>query len=228
MPWDNGARISYERLVMQQPQILFTGLWQSGQCYYAVCPELTAETTTQDGKTLLAWFDYSCRTITCSIEIVREPPPHSTPAAMRTLDEVIELRGADRTTRDVFLDLHLALTSDFPNFILETDAERQSAVVKVGRALSADEQRKLCAAFHATELPFMLQVEVVPALEADRAPFRHPTIPGFPMGDLDLIPNRRIPRSVARELRGLAEDDDDFWSTQRRRLLGSTELVEAP
>jgi hypothetical protein len=225
MAWDNGARFSYERLVLEQPQIHFAGLWQLGYRYYAVCPDLSGTTETHDGKSLVDWFNTSCRTMTSPIEIVREPPAGAVPAAMRTLDEMIELRGAFRTTRDVFLDLHLALTSAFPNFVLaESNAHHRTAVVEVARTLSDDENAKLHAAFQAVGLPFSLTVRVNPSLHADTAQFRHPVIPGFPMGDIDLLPSRRVPLSIARELRSLAEDDDDFWSAKRRTLLGSTEL----
>jgi hypothetical protein len=204
-----------------QPQIRVDGLWTDGTWYYAVCPDVTPQTQLPDGKHFLAWFDHECRAVTSPIRVVSSPPPGTTLAPGRTLDAIIENRGGFATVRDMLMDLHLALPPEFPDFILDVPHARET-IVTVRRDLTHEERTTLERAYRGFELDLPLRVVVDLMASPNTAPFRFELPRG---GDIDLLPSRRVAGS--REIRWLVEDDDDYWSSTRTKLLG-TAILENP
>ncbi|HVU04303.1 MAG TPA: hypothetical protein VHE30_21240 [Polyangiaceae bacterium] len=220
MASDHLARFSYERLLLMRPEIRVDGLWTDGVWYYAVCPDVGPETQLPDGKNFFAWFDHECRAAASPIRVVSGPPSGTRLAAPRTLEAVIENRGGFATVRDTFVDLHLALPTDFPDFTLDAPDARE-VVVTVQRALTPEEQATLEQTYGGFDVGLPLRVSVDAAKNPSAVPFRFRSA----QGDIDLLPSRRVVGS--RDLRWLVEDDDEFWSSTRTKLLGTTTLSSA-
>ena len=100
--------------------------------------------------------------------------------------------------------------------------QARETIVTVQRDLTHEERTTLERAYQGFELDLPLRVAVDPLASPKTAPFRF-KLPGG--GDIDLLPSRRVAGS--RELRWLVEDDDDFWSSTRTKLLG-TAMLDTP
>lgn len=217
MAFDWYARCSYERLLLQQPQVRIQGLWLLKDLYYAVCPDLRTAVTI-DGKPLGSWFDESCRVVGAPLTLVETVPEGAEAVPTRSAEELAIGCGEPNNTRGVFVDLHLALPPEFPNFNIDWNGTR--AVVRVPRALSSEEESELHRTCERLALP-PFQVEVVPGVDAQQQPFRF----AVGHGDIELIPSRRLGSSVPTSLRELVEADDDYWSTTRMKILASTDFA---
>jgi hypothetical protein len=65
-----GARKSYERLLLLQPHLRVSGLWQKDQFFFVVCPNLEDGLLTHDGQPLETWWDESARTLGVPMQLV--------------------------------------------------------------------------------------------------------------------------------------------------------------
>jgi hypothetical protein len=213
--FDYYARWSYEALLQQQPHVKFEGLWQLDREYFVVCPEL-ATATTMDGSDLQGWFDYSCKTAGSPVRIVAMPPHGATPVAERTASDRARRFGAPRPIRDVLIELSILLPPEFPEFTV--DGLNPGAAIVTRRPLSPEEHECALRAYANLGDYLPIQFKVDPDRDLAAKKFRFKT----QNGDIDLIPSRQLPREIGRTLRGLVEDDDDFWSTNRKEVLAST------
>jgi len=222
MEFDRWARWSYERLLLSQPHTELTGLWKLNGNFYAVCPTLEESALTIDGKSLQDWFHYECRAITSPIRFVATPPVGAEPVALRNREQMIMLSGSPRTNREVLSDLSLALPREFPNFAVD-DLNGGVVSIKFPCPLTNEEQTELMRVYEELGLPKPMRIEVVPELEPQNLAFRFDRAANQGI-DLDLLPSRRLPKDIARHVKFVVEDDEDFWATNRLSILGSASL----
>lgn len=220
----NLARWSYEQLLLRQPETEFKGLWTDGDRYFAVCPGVDGSTKERGGKQLVKWFNSECRVAGVPITLVPEVPSGTAPVPPRGLNEVIENRGGLMTTRDLFVNLHFVLPAEFPNFALRNVARHGVATIEiqVAQNLSLEEHSELSKAIAKIGVSRPFSVSLLPGLIPDELPFRSAN----PEGDIDLVPSRRVSSARFRNLRWLVEEDDDFWATNRTKLLGERSTTE--
>lgn len=220
MAYDYLARWSYERLILEHPEHVFSGLWEQSGHYYAVCPGLSNDMKARDGKSLSDWFSHSGKALGAPIHLIAESPPGAQRTSSRSLRDLIEMKGAPRTVRDVSTDLLFSLPRTFPDFIVECPTH-QSAVITVRQQLDPEELVVLNRAWQSLGLSMQLDVKVAPSFAAET--FRH----GGSQGDLLLVPGRRLRDATPRALRIAVEDDDDFWATHRTKVLGDTASIHS-
>jgi hypothetical protein len=213
---DDGVHRSYERLLLQQPHVEVRGLWQLGGSFYIECPGL-ADARTIDGHPLVSWFDGSCRVICSPVSLTQAHPTGATLVEDRSLEEIALLCGEARTTRDVFTDLALALPKDFPNF---TVPHGNDGIVHLvfQHPLSAEQNVLLRSTYARLGMHPNVRVEVDPSTDPALAEFRHPPELRHIVPDVELLPSKRLPAGVSRDVRFLVEADEDFWSGNRVAL----------
>lgn len=216
---DHYARWSYEQLLLQQPHIAFSGLWRLDWRYFVVCPTLETARTVE-GKDLAKWFHNNCRVVTAPIVIVASCPPSAERVPERTAAERVALVGAPRSTRDVLVDMDLALSKHFPPFTIRPVGAKFVLVTKVVlvtkeplNASQADEAQTAFASFGYGTLDF----ETDPAWDSKSDAFRDQG----GQGDLYLLPSRRLPTCFGSSLRSLLEEDEDFWVDNKNQVLAS-------
>ena len=62
------AQVSYERLLLTQPDFKLQGLWEKDGRYYIACSDI-ATAITSDGMPLKEWFDNHCRIIAYQVDL---------------------------------------------------------------------------------------------------------------------------------------------------------------
>jgi hypothetical protein len=202
-----------------QPHISVQGLWKLGDWFYAVCPDLNQGLTAKDGQPLQAWFESSGRAITSPIQVSATVPQGATRVPERTAEERAMLRGEPLTTRDVYVELSLALPKDFPKF--EFDTIPPNAFVYVPVPLTELQARRLNEIYERLEIPLKLNIKVDSSQSAGSKPFRRKV----GMGDIDLIPSQNLADSFSKELKHLWEEDEDFWVDHRKAVLATTQMA---
>ncbi len=215
-PW---ARWAYERLCVLQPQVETGGIWEHNGRYYIVCPKLADDLRATDGAPLHEWFHAKCRPAGVPMQLVPAPPNGSREIAVRTLREAIELAGDPLTRGEVLSELSLRLPRTFPLVGLEDGSTAMTVKIAVARDLSPEEQRDLEAAIEALQQPWRHETEVKSVQED--LPKTPAARPGQPAGLPQLIPSRLLFRSASSHLRSICEEDEEFWSTNRVKVLGS-------
>lgn len=212
-PKDQHARWSYDQLLLQQPHVEFDGLWVLNDDHFVLCVGLCDARTTKN-ESLRRWFDHSCRVIGARISLVETLPQGAVRLPERTTKERIELVGAPRTLRDLLYDLSLILPADFPPFDISETGSTVNIVTS--RVLTDLERDRALAACSTLDPDLSLGFSVVDAIQR--------TPPGRPDGSgpgLALVPSRRLPTTVGRDLRWLVEEDEEFWLEKRHAVLGS-------
>jgi hypothetical protein len=112
------AQTSYERLILNQPEVEFGGLWHLDGRYYIVCPSLE-EATTSEGLPLKTWFDEYCRIITCQVDLVNVAPAGATRTLARTPEQLSQLNGAPLSSSQFHLEIMRQLPKPFPHFKID-------------------------------------------------------------------------------------------------------------
>ncbi len=141
---------------------------------------------------------------------------------MRAIGDLVALRGAPRTLREISSDLAIALGSDFPDLVVD-DYISDTLTVTTERALSSDEETAI-RRVHAQEgLLSKLVLRVNTDAVGAQGPFRSE----FVHGDIALVPSRRSNIPAGAALRTALEADDDFWAEKRHAVLGSVQYKHA-
>jgi hypothetical protein len=212
---DNYARWSYEQLLLQQSHIEFKGLWKLGGAYFIDCPRLE-EQKTLSGEKIDEWFDNNCRVITANAKIVSEIPVAAEKVPERSVLDRIELAGSPRNLRDLLVDVNLKLPRDFPHFLL--GQKDGSFRVTTKHPISEIQQDEIAGIFNQFEYFLPVTFCSDPSLNETRSePFRYK----FGNGDINLIPGRLLRDPYSASLKHLIEDDDDFWTTTKKSVLGT-------
>lgn len=211
---DHYARWSYEQLILQQPHIVFGGLWRLGQQHYVLCPTVETEKTA-GGEDLRGWFDQKCRVITAAIQIVSSLPQNTERVPERTALDRALLAGAPRNRRAVLVDLGLALPPEFPPFTVDNPGT--DIVVVTAHQLSLEETEQVKEAYAAIGYFNPVGFSVDPTRRPEEEKFRFE----FGQGDIDLLPSRRAANTCGRDLRFLMEEDEQFWVQHRSELFAS-------
>ena len=212
--FENHCRTSYERLLSQQPQVRTEGLWRTADRFFAVCPDLV-DTKAHDGTPLLDWFNMSARIMGAPIVIVDKIPEGSSPVQPRSADEIARARGDAVTLREATADLALSLPPTFPEFALSDGGPPTTFTIRIPRKLSEDEERAFRDAYQSLGISESCDIEVVPSIDIPQA-FRR----GLP-GDVDLLPSKFLPKSLAPAVRWLVETDEEQWLKARVDLFSS-------
>lgn len=112
------AQTSYERLILNQSQIEFGGLWYLNSSYYIVCLTLD-EAISSEGLPLKEWFDQYCRIIAYQVDLVKSPPKDAIRISARTPEQLSQLNGAPLNTSEFHLELRRQLPREFPIFKID-------------------------------------------------------------------------------------------------------------
>ncbi|EYF05738.1 hypothetical protein [Chondromyces apiculatus] len=211
---DYYARWSYEQLIQLQPHIHFEGLWALAGKYFVVCPEVH-EARASDGEALSPWFEQHCRVLGASVEIVEAPPAGSERVAERSSADRALLRGSPRTVGQLFTELAVSLPRNFPEFFLENAGGLITVVTS--STLSDDQCMRFLSECDRLGDDVPIKFEVRSAQHASVDPFR---VSVRRVG-INLIPCRHLPSNLGRDLRFAIEEDEDFWTANREKILGS-------
>ncbi len=190
------------------------GLWKKDDQYYAVCPDLDT-VRTQDGKPLEEWFNHHCRVGTSPVSLVASVPALAEHVPARTPEQLALSYGEPLNSVDFFTILHLALPLEFPNFIISSSDD--PIVFTFANALSSSNAEMLKLAYESVGCPARYAVKIDPAVTTTLSSFS-----AEPAGGISLLPSRRLPASVARSVRNVLEQDEDFWASNRTKLMTTT------
>jgi len=217
------ARYSFDRLLIEQPDLRDLTLWKIGLDFFVLYPELSEESVAKNGQNLVEWFDYSCRPVATSMRIVATVPEEALQIPVRTAEEVACLVDDPTTIRELYTSLNLLLPRDFPLFKIETEPALRTTIVTVPRQLSDEEIEQVSKAYESIRFYFKLDVKVDPTISENPPPFRIST-PGT--SDLDLIPSRLIAATCPQSIVDLYEEDEEFWLENRSKLASSEFRLE--
>lgn len=217
--FDQYASWSYDQLIVQQPHLTYHGLWRCRHYHFAVCDEADSGKT-RAGEGIQEWFHHACRVVTAPIRLVKRPPLASQRLGYRTAEDAAICRNSPRNILVMYSELARLLPTPFPDFALKYSG--RDTIIVTERALVISEITKLMAAYRALgDYPSpKFEVAKVGASTAPRAARRS--------HDLNLIPSRRFPAQAGASLKRLAEEDEDFWSSNRLRLLAQPGPGEKP
>lgn len=112
------AQVSYERLLLTQPDFELQGLWEKDGRYYIACSDI-ATAITSGGASLKEWFDNHCRVIAYQVDLVATPPPGATRIPARTVQQLSQLHGAPLNAGQFYLEIKRQLPKNFPNFTIQ-------------------------------------------------------------------------------------------------------------
>lgn len=205
---------SYSRLALEQPGIPIDGLYRVGRRCYIVVPGFRPDMRASDGKSLLEWFR-SEKVLGPPIEIVDRAPNGSVPVPEPSLEDLIELRDAPRTFRQVDFELCLKLPRDFPRFVCAR-GEHSSQVVEVERPLRADERAALRRVLASLQYGPMLRpvIRVNTNLVTHQANSRSV----HAQGDTSLVPSRRLPSAFSSAVLEMVAHDEEVWMASRQKI----------
>jgi len=212
MKFDLYARWSYDQLRLKQPNVITEGLYEIGQQYFIVCPDLSEELLANDKNSLNHWFKRN-KACTCQIKLIKEKPKNAIKVPDRSLEELIILASYPRTERDIYTDLTLELPKTFPYFNIKMEDNVLNIFIK--RELSYEEEEIFKNAFDYLQIPIEYIIKVDENIQLE--PFR---MKGS-QGDIDLISSKRLPNNISKNLKMLWEKDEDFWVDNRLKVLGS-------
>lgn len=214
------ARLSYERFILRQPNVIVEGLWKKDDKFYVVCPRLDSQMT-KDGEPLIEWFDYNCRNIGSSIDLVLTAPPDAIQIPARTMLEIAEMNGSFMNSRSMHVQLAIMLPADFPDFNFTT--KFPDAFIYFADALSDNQESILRDIYNRLTCYLGMTLKII--IDPDKAnilkPFRYPKV----QGDIDIMPGKMAPKAWGAALRARMEEDDSFWAKNRVSIL-STDINE--
>lgn len=209
----------YERLYVGQPLLRVEGLWARGEHYYIVCPDADASTTDVDGTTPLETWLFENTFAMPPIDLVREAPAGARRVTPRPIDHALTLRGTSRISRDLFVDLALALGPAFPGFRFRSRAD--ATEVHVERRLGDAELSTLERAL--TDLDEPIEFIIVHPSKPAPSPSEPPPFYRAPQGDVTLVPSRALGANVSLAVKRLVEQDEELWMSHRTKALAGRE-----
>jgi len=112
------AQVSYERLLLTQPDFNLQGLWEKNGRYYIACSDI-ATAITSGGTPLKKWFDEHCRVIAYQVDLTETPPPGATRLPARTVEQLSQLHGAPLNAVQFHLEIKRQLPKNFPAFNIQ-------------------------------------------------------------------------------------------------------------
>jgi hypothetical protein len=215
---------SYEHFLMLQPSISVDGMWFANGAYFIYCLSIGPGDVTENGESLVEWFNQKCRAITAPVSLTSSLPDNAIRVPGRSVEERVDLIGSPLTIRDIVSILSRSIPRSLPDFDFKT--RPPVATLYVSRDITSAEK----ATFETTLKPYLgrmrLEIIVDASYFSDELGFRHPA---FIQGDIDLIPARRLPRGISSNLRRLSEEDEDTWVTRRRYLFaGNPYHIDLP
>ncbi|XXX79559.1 hypothetical protein WMF30_12385 [Sorangium sp. So ce134] len=205
----SGARWSYERLRLSQPQVDTRGLWYLNGHFFVHCPNLANEQPSGGGASLMAWFA-SHRAMCAPIDLVAEVPPGAELVEPRSIEEISTCTGEPRTLGELYHDLALALPNEFPDFAISDDS--MSIHVATDRALDPTEDLELRRAFNSLQTGLSLTTSVRRRADDERERYQLPMM---------LLTSKAVRAPLSNEVRWVIEADEDFWVDERTRLLSA-------
>lgn len=107
------AQVSYERLILTQPDIKFQGLWHKDDIYYIACRDCDTSLA-HDGSRLSDWFHEHCRVLGYRVELVDSPPEGSTRVRPRNTTQLSQLNGAPLNISEFYLEIRRQLPKEIP------------------------------------------------------------------------------------------------------------------
>ena len=206
------ARYSYESLLMQQPHIAFGGLWRAGDWHYVLCPEPVSSLAALDGKPLTTWFEDNCRILCAAVRLVDALPQGAQPVPDRAPSDLAKLSGFPFTVPELITRLAVVLPRGIVTYSVRH--EPPNLIFEVPKPLAPHEISALKGAVGAMDIPLRPVVVVCPR---ERAGPRRRTATAR---DLTLLPARFLPAAVSRNVRKLAEEDEELWLRVCEKVLG--------
>lgn len=206
---------SYSRLALEQPGIPLDGLYRVGRRCFIVIPGFGPEMRAKDGKTLSNWFSGE-KAMGAPIQIVDRVPIGALHVAEPSLEDLIALRDAPLTMREIDVELCLRLPRTFPEFHFRESEDFNHFIVEVERPLQVDERsalRRVLASltYGPSQRPV---IRVNPDIGSKKPTFRF----AHGRGDIDLIPSRRLPSAFSQAVRDMVAKDEDLWMSQRTAI----------
>jgi hypothetical protein len=220
-PW---VRWTYERLCVLQPHVETAGICRSVGNYYIVCPKLVDGLRASDGTALADWFHSSCRPAGVPIQLVSAPPGGAEKIIPRTLEEAVQLVGDPLTRGELLRELSLRLPRTFPLSGISDGSSPMTVQIRVTRDLTTAEEGGLDAVIRSLQQPWRHEIKVQSGSEEGTPTGAATTRPRPPAGLPALAPSRVLFRSASSQLRSLYEADEDFWSTNRVKVLSSWDV----
>ncbi|GAB1265136.1 hypothetical protein [Aurantivibrio infirmus] len=210
-----GARFAYESLLLMQPHIEFDGLWARGDRFLVSCPSLDGGPLTTEGKPLKDWFHYSCRPITCPIEIISKIPDGYELINERSESELARLFGEPLTLSELYRELYISLPKSFPFRTIESGAGK--IIVHVNRLLTPEEENEINITFANIGVSF--DIDIVASSEDSESNTQKTLKRSF--DGLTLILSKSIQGKVSNSILASYEEDEEFWVDNRVNVFSS-------
>jgi len=137
---DTDAIFSYERLLLNQPQLKTYGIYKSRNRYYIKCESLQALPINSEYQNIVDSFHNEIRTIGCPIELVTELPNESIKLEERYTSDIINLSGNPLNIFDFNKQLSLLLSAELPKLWVEFNHLIKGWNVFLERKASKDEE----------------------------------------------------------------------------------------
>lgn len=203
---------SYNQFRLLQPQIGERGLYRIGSSFQILCPSLTTSTKTNDGKSLVTWFNNEVRQIITPVSLAPSLPAGAVRVRELTSVEMASCAGGTHTLRDVYADLAVELPSDFPQYYIHDEPGHITVVVS--RTLTAEEEQRLRETLERIRLAASWSISTSPTPLKKADEFQR-----APQGDLDLLPARSAAmRGWSKDLSHLIRRDEETWMEYRAQL----------
>lgn len=198
-----------ENLLLHHPELGHLEIWVEDYVYYLVIDAPEAEL----GE-IESWLAYNAMMGTPPIKFAFEPPEGARCIPQRSMQSVVELRGAFRNTRDVDSDLAISLPRDLPPFNIEPI--EHGVQLNFERALSTDQYELVRKAVVDLDIPIRAKI-------AHRTPLGAPlSFQRRAQGDVALVPSRALPVGTPTAVRRLVEEDEEFWLENRNRVFSGS------
>lgn len=219
------ARRSYDNIVLQQPHIVFNGLWLLNEQFYIHCPQSSdPELTAISGKKLTDWIkEYKIIGVPPTI-LVATVPKGAVEIPHRTIEDIALSKSEPLTILDYERLLLLQLPHDFPFF--KIDSEPPKLIYTVERILSDEEQTLLDIA-HDTLNTILEPVFRVDENVSRKSPFD--SLSPILGHSLHLLNSRYVSiqqKNAGKSIKKLCEEDEDFWFDTKVEIF--TKNIQTP
>jgi hypothetical protein len=220
--YDRYIKWSIEKFAILHPYIQINDIFKDeNDEYYIYCPHINEDTIACDGSPISRWLEYN-KEILCPLKLTNKIIENSKKLIFkdffRSKDEKIDNFGTPGSLRSTEIELGNILPKDFPNFNL--DYETETLIVNISDDINIDLENLLIDTVRNLQLPIKnLEIRIIESLNNITQPFRS----NIMQGDLTIIPSRNLSSSFPVNLKNLWEEDQDFWVSNRKKILGTIE-----
>ncbi|WP_128103500.1 hypothetical protein [Paenibacillus sp. DCT19] len=217
------ALYSYERLQLQQPQLVVKWLYKQQSWYYILCDNLNTVPMKSAYTDITKTFDREIRVMGCPVKLVTELPNLAQKINERSQKDIINLVGNPLTINDFNIQLSLNLPKKLSSVWVDYDHKTEMWKVMSVEVLSANECEvvkyhisKLCG--YEIEVYFTQREHLKNEQQLANTSFE----------GITLAVSKHSTLNYSKELLSKWEEDEEKWLQNREELFwsDSNELIK--